>query len=124
MAYEERLVNISATAAADQSANQYRFMALANQAGRTQCQRATSLDRIIGVLQNNPVAGDTATIAVGGVSKVVAGGTITAGQSVMTDSAGRAIAYSGTTEHKAGVAQESAVVNQIVAVLLFPLGIS
>lgn len=124
MSFEERLVNFSATAAADQSANQYRLMAYANQSGRALAQRATTGDRVIGVLQNNPVAGDTCTIAHSGVSKVVAGGTVTAGATVMTDSTGRAITYSGTTEYKVGVAMESAVVGQIFAVDLIPFGIS
>ena len=43
---------------------------------REQQPLTTDGDRIIGVLQNNPVAGDTCTIAHGGVSKVVAGGTM------------------------------------------------
>jgi hypothetical protein len=125
MAYEERLVNISATASVDLSTHQYRLVSLANQSGRTQAQKSVTLDRVIGVLQNDPKAGDTATIAIGGVSKLVAGGTITAGQSVMVEaSGGRAIAYTGTTEHKVGVAQESAVAGQIFACLLLPLGVS
>lgn len=122
MSYEERLVNISATASADLSAQQYRFVALANQSGRVQAQRAVVGDRVMGILQNNPVAGDTATVAIGGVSKCVAGGTILAGASVTSDAQGRATSTLTGTDFRAGVAQEAAVVGQIFAVLLFPIG--
>lgn len=122
MAYEERLVNVSYVASANLSAEQYRMIAIANQAGRTQAQRAVVGDRVVGVLQNNPVAGDVATIAVGGVTKCVAGGTITAGQSVTTDAAGRATATLTATDYRVGVAQESAVVGQIFALLLISFG--
>lgn len=51
----------------------------------------------LGVLQNDPAAGEVATVRVYGVSKVVAGGAITFGQLVESNATGEAIPVVDTT---------------------------
>ena len=46
---------------------------------------------ILGVMQNNPDVGEAMTIAVAGLSKVVAGAAITANDIIMSNASGRAI---------------------------------
>lgn len=63
---------------------------------------------------NGSVTPATCGIAVGGRVKVVAGGTITAGQPVMPNSSGQGIvATSGN--YSCGIAKTNAVVNQVFA---------
>jgi Uncharacterized conserved protein (DUF2190) len=54
-------------------------------------------DLIVGVLQNTPAAGEQATYAFTGITKVKAGGAINIGDLVTTDSSGLAVA---TTTNK------------------------
>lgn len=78
--------------------------------------------RIIGVLQNNPKAGEAANVgAVRGASyKVLAGAAITMGDDLITDSSGRFITATGAAQKVVGRAMEaaSAAGNLIEAVLL------
>ncbi len=69
--------DLSLVAAADLSTHQYKFVKL-NSSGQVAIVAAVT-DVPIGVLQNKPTSGKIATVRVEGVSKVVAGGTITAG---------------------------------------------
>lgn len=47
----------------------------------------------LGVLQNAPIAGEAGSVRLGGISKVVAGGTITKGQLLASDANGHVVAY-------------------------------
>lgn len=49
-------------------------------------------DLLVGVLQNTPAAGEMAVVQFTGVAKVKAGGTISIGAYVSSDSAGKAVA--------------------------------
>lgn len=79
------------TAAADLSGKVYHLVRFS--AARTVNQASEAVNSgLAGVLQNKPDAsGQPATVAYLGVSKVVAGGTITANDWLTTDSSGRAI---------------------------------
>lgn len=77
-------------------------------------------DQVVGVLQNKPQAtGDAATVAIHGVSMVVAGDAITAGQKVAFDTSGRAIPFTGSGDQLVGLALDSVgAAGSLVSVLL------
>lgn len=76
-------------------------------------------DQVIGVLQNKPTAaGQGATVAWGGVSKMTAGGSITAGARVTTDASGKAVAAATAGDSVIGVALASGSSGDVIAVLL------
>ena len=90
--YEEALRCVSVPANADLSTKQYFFVKLTNSSGVGRAAVTGDGESAIGVLQNKPdAAGETATVAFTGVSKVSAGGTITAGQPVASDASGEAV---------------------------------
>ena len=75
VAYESpQLAFGTLTAAADLSSKQYHFVKLASATTVNVCTATT--DRAIGILQNDPESGEVAEIAIFGISKVVADGTI------------------------------------------------
>lgn len=86
---------------------------------------ATASTLVIGATVEASDANNAAAVALGGVVKVVAGGTITRGDRVASDANGAAvsitIAASGTTlRYIAGVALQSGVSGDIIEVLLQP----
>lgn len=78
-------------AAADLSGKQYHFVR-ASAANACNQSSLASDTAVLGVLQNNPQSGQAATIAQQGLSKVVAGGSITVNALVTTNGSGRAAA--------------------------------
>lgn len=77
------------TAAADLSANQYHCVKVT---GNNQVNLAdTAGEVILGVLQGKPAQGEAAEITIVGVTKVVAGAALTAGQAWGVDAQGRAV---------------------------------
>jgi hypothetical protein len=75
----------------------------------------------IGVMQNKPqVVGQAATVAISGVSNVVAGGAVAAGDGIKVDAAGAGVkATAGTDETiTVGVALGSAAAGQLFPCLL------
>lgn len=132
MAYDEAIRNITLTADASLAgytgvagtpgaANphygkaQYRFVKVT---GAKQCGLATAAgDAVVGVCQGKPqVAGEATTVAIRGVSRVMAGGAFAAGAKVDTDSTGRAVVAAGAG---IGIALEAATVaNELTSVLL------
>lgn len=103
-------------AGADLSALQYTFVDL-NSSGAAVA--PSNGARAVGVLQNAPTSGQAATVAKSGISKVVAGGSITRGASVTTNGSGAAIAATtGLQIH--GVALYAADSGDIIPVLLKP----
>ena len=97
MAYETGLVTIGTlTAAADLSSKQYHFVVLAS---ATSVNVATAITNApIGILQNAPTSGQSAIVAVSGVSKVVADGTLAAGNFIGTSADAQADAISPGTD--------------------------
>lgn len=124
MAIENNLVTVSLNANEDLSAAQYRFVSLINNSGEARLRRANNSERVIGVLQNDPAAaGRAGTVAVAGITKVVAGAAITAGAPVVSDGAGRAIATVSTTDFESGIALTTVSnAGEIVSILLTPYG--
>jgi len=103
-------------AGADLSAKQFRFVVL-NTSGQLVAVSSAGADAD-GVLLNKPdAAGKAAEFAFGGIVKVVAGGSITAGDKVQSDAAGEALtAASG--DHVLGKALKDADDGDLVEVLL------
>lgn len=83
---------------------------------------ASNTDPIIGVLQNKPKAGKAAVVRWGGSSKVIAGGTITRGDIVTSDSSGHAITTVTNKDVMLGRALSSAVSGDIVEIALTGIG--
>lgn len=118
MATQESLKCITLEAGADLSGDQYKFVKLS--AGKAVlCAAAT--DAPVGVLQNKPTSGQAATVAVSGVTKLLSGGTITAGNLLGTDASGTADAKtpgSDTTEYVAGTALADASSGEVLSALI------
>lgn len=116
MAQEEKLTTITRPANADLSTKQYLFVEMDTSGNVGACNSAGEL--AIGVLQNDPDAsGRAATVAIGGVSKVVLGGTVAINAKVATTAAGKAdTAASGN--HVMGICVKGGVLNDIGEVLL------
>lgn len=92
MAFEGAQIRIpAALAAADLSSNQFYFVKKNTTNGQFAL-AATDGEIVVGVLQDKPsAAGAAACICAWGVTKIEAGGTLTAGDYVGTDSSGRAV---------------------------------
>lgn len=136
MAFEEGLRSISLNADATlavytsvpgqpgsadpNSGKQYRFVKVtgASQVGLAD---ATANEIVVGVLQNKPqFTGQSATVAIRGVSKVQAGGNVNAGQAVKVKNTGEAVAATLPADAAlvVGVAVSSGADGQIISVLL------
>lgn len=120
MAIENLGTVVTFPANADLSSSQYCFVSL-NSSGNV----AVTGDgaHATGVLQNDPAAAArAASVALNGVTKVKAGGTVTAGGLVASDSTGRAVdVVSG--DYILGEALEAATAaNQIISIVLNSAG--
>jgi hypothetical protein len=120
MAYEiSQSVKITLVAAADLSAKQYYFVKLNSSGQAALCAAAT--DKPIGILQNAPTAGQECEIVVSGGSKIVAGATLDEGNSIGTDSAGKAAVYAqgtDTTKYVVGQALTAGATGDICTVII------
>jgi hypothetical protein len=115
VSYEQPGFKISLLASADLSTHQYKFVDV-NSSG--QLALASNGGRAIGVLQNKPTSGQVGELTHDGISKVVAGAAVTAGNEIMSDASGRAI-LGVSTNQGLGVALESAGgAGVLIAVLL------
>lgn len=120
MAWEIPVLDITLVAADDLSANQYHFVKV-NADG--QVELASDGEAALGVLQDKPgeatgVAGEAAAIRVYGVTKVVAGEAITAGNEVACDANGKAkVADSG--DRVLGVALIGGDADEIICMVLY-----
>lgn len=83
------LVFSSFTAASDIHASQYKIVQLASTAGQVKL-GTSGTSKIIGVLVNDPVSGEPAVVQYGGIAKVLAETSVTAGSCVACSSTGRA----------------------------------
>lgn len=72
----------------------------------------------IGVIQDEPLANEAGNVMVVGVSKVLAGGTITQGASVKSDANGKAVAASSSDPFAFGKALEGGSNGEYIDVLL------
>jgi hypothetical protein len=88
MATEQNLVCLSKVAGEDLSAKQY--FAVTLESDNTIDLADAAGEKVFGVLQNNPAAGQVGTVAVAGVTKMIAGGVIAVGGDVAVDADGKA----------------------------------
>jgi len=89
MAIELQGFKFTAIAGESLTAKQYMFMKLS--ADMTVVGTAALTDIPCGVLQNNPPIGGAAEVMVYGITKIVAGGALTAGNLIGCDAAGTAV---------------------------------
>ena len=122
MAYESAQVRFgNLTAGADLSSKQYHFVKLASATTVDVCSAITDVP--IGVLQNDPTSGNTATIAIFGITKVVADGTLAAGNVIGTSADSQAdaiVAGTDTTVYVMGQAITAASAGETSTMFLNP----
>lgn len=90
MAWERPHGLVTKIAKADLSGQQYRFVKL-DPTDNMGCLLAGAGEAAHGVLQNKPSLGLPGTVATGGDSKVIAGGTIDVNDMIAADASGRAV---------------------------------
>ena len=100
-------------AAADLSAKQYYLVYLTSSG----INLSTAGGIALGVLQNDPVSGAACDVGDSGVTKVVYGNTVLLGDSLMSDSSGRAVPLTGSNVC-VGIALEAGSVGQIGTMFL------
>ena len=122
MAYEESLRNVSLNADASLAeytgvpglpgspavnyGKQYRFVKVTGAGQVGLCTAAT--DATVGVMQNKPqVTGQAATVGIRGITNVMAGGAVAAGDAVKIDTTGRGIT-SADGSNRVGIALDAA----------------
>ena len=79
-------------------------------------------DKAIGVLQNDPLSGAVADVCIGGISKAVAGASITLGAALMSDTSGRVITQTspGTNPLVGWALNQATAANQIISIQVAP----
>jgi hypothetical protein len=87
VAHEERLRSSTYVAGADLSAKQYTMVKM-NTSGQV-IAIAAATDLPLGILQNKPTSGQSATVAVAGVSKLVCSAAVTASNPIGPSNDGR-----------------------------------
>jgi hypothetical protein len=118
MAVMQSRDNRTYVAGSNLSAAQFKFVALAAD-GEVDVAGAGA--RAIGVLLNQPAAGNAATVVMTGKVLVEAGDSITAGDELAADAAGNAVTAT-TDDIVMGYALENGVDGQIVAIELIQGG--
>lgn len=119
--FEEALTKITVPASGDLSSNQYSAMVI-NSTGQAVLASGEGGD-VVGVLQNKPDAANrAASIAVGGVTKALAAGTITRGSRVTIDATGKFVAVTSGDDWSFGVALDTGASGSIFPMLIQPLG--
>lgn len=104
---------------ADLSAKQFYFVKMVNSSGIGKVDlTGTNGESLLGVLQNKPTAGQVAEVMVQGVSKITAGGSITAAGRVMTDNTGKAIAAATTGSHAIGFIVDTVASGDLGSIIL------
>lgn len=114
-----QLTLVGVSASADLSAKQFRVMKVSGDLTVTVTAAVT--DKPAGILQDAPVSGQPASVCFSGVSKVRAGGTVTAGDEVGTDNAGRVVTITpgtDTTVYRVGRALSGGAVDEFITVLV------
>lgn len=122
MATENALKSIPYTASADLSALQYTFVKMSGDYSVAGAPAAGGADAV-GILQNDPVSGAAAAVAVAGQSKILLAATLTAGAKITTDANGAAVAAT-TGNTILGTLVEGGASGQIGAVVLDNNGVS
>jgi hypothetical protein len=103
----------------DLSSSQFKFVTLESD-GEVDLADAAG-ENAIGVVINDPAAGEAATVVVSGKVMVTSGGTIAAGAQIQTDASGDALT-AAAGDVVLGYALESAVDGQVFAIELIQGG--
>jgi hypothetical protein len=103
----------------DLSSAQFKFVTLESD-GQIDLADAAG-ENAIGVLLNDPAAGEAATVAISGKVMVTSGGTIAAGAQIQTDASGDALT-AAAGDVVLGYALEAAVDGQVFAIELIQGG--
>lgn len=129
MSYEIPGFTRSYEAVADLSASWFQFVKLS---GATVAAVSAITDNAVGVLQNQPLKAavgvykggenNAASVMVDGVSRVKTGAAVAAGVPVTIDSVGRVVAATSGQKVVGVTETASTAINQVVSVLLKPLG--
>ncbi|MCL6597950.1 MAG: DUF2190 family protein [Alicyclobacillus macrosporangiidus] len=115
MAFEVDQLTISLPCATDLSTKQYCAVTVD---GNGNAALPADGGVAVGVLQNNPKAGQTAAVRVAGVTYMVASAAVNAGQLVTTDANGQA-KPAAAGNHVVGIALDTvAAAGEVVSVLL------
>jgi len=114
MAFDNPVFDWSFTAAADQT----QFTIVKITADNTVGIASAAADKTVGVVQDKATTGTTTQVRVLGVSKVIAGGSVTAGAYITADSAGKAVATTTAGNRAIGIALAGAASGDIFPVLL------
>lgn len=117
MAVEANVQYYSAKAGADLSAKQHYIVKLDSTEDQVVLASAAT-DAILGVLQNKPTSGQYGSIAISGVTKVIAGGNVSAGNMVTADANGKAVATTNAGDSVLGMALTAAVSGDIFTILI------
>lgn len=81
---------------------------------------SANTDVVVGILQNDPLSGAAADVAIGGVSKAVSGASFSIGAGLMADTSGRVIAQTGVNNLIGYALGQSTAANQIVPIQIAP----
>lgn len=104
MAYEIPGLLVTFEAAEDLSSHQYKFVTLTSSGTVDLMDAATDIP--IGILQNDPAAGEEAQVMLNGISKVIAAEALVTGNSVCGDADGKAeVIAAGTDTTRYAVGQ-------------------
>lgn len=103
----------------DLSAHQFRFVTLESDGQVDKADAAG--ERCIGIVENDPAAGEEATVVISGKTRVVCAGTIAAGAEIQTDAAGEALT-AAAGDVVMGYALEAGVDGQVIAMELIQGG--
>jgi hypothetical protein len=120
MSTEEKLLTVTEEAGADLSAKQYLFHVMSSDGQIDPC--SVEGEVAYGVLQNKPdAAGKAATVAWGGVSKIVLGAdSMTPGMKIQTSDAGKAL-EAAVGDAVLGTLRKGGDTNEIGEILLSPV---
>lgn len=109
--------NLSSTAGALGPNGTGQFLIMAQSGARTVARATVGTSPYAGILQNDPISGGVADVAFAGVSKVMLGGTVSAGNQLMATTGGAALLWT-TGNYFIGTALEAGVSGQVISCLL------
>lgn len=102
----------------DLSTKQYYIVKVDTSNAQSVVLAAAGTDPIVGVLQNKPAAGKMANVQILGTAKVIAGGSVTRGDLVTSDSNGKAVTTTTNKDVILGRALDTAASGDVFEVQL------
>jgi hypothetical protein len=122
MAFEQSIKTISLESGADLTAKQYHFVQINTSTGKVEACAAGGDG--IGILQNAPAAGEAASVAIEGVSKLLieTAASVGFGSNLMADAAGGGELATSTNYVLAKCLEDPTTDDEVVAVLLHKIG--